>query len=267
MDTYEGSQTDPLSLHKYVYCADNPVNRIDPLGHEGIEDVLDSIGVIFALGGLPNLAIKNAALASSGTCGPDVTIPVLRTIDDAQRTFLYASPAQKYNAAYNVYNHPYDMLDGWDIDPLFALGHNAASAADFGNRSSLGTGGGKLTVQFGIPPKVYYAGSVNYILWGAMFSMFHEYYRNPLSGAPDSSFSENVAVASVWEAKFNNWLVGQGNPLDQLATEARAFVKCGYSGANPSSSALPLATNPSNVSTPSGGRFNWKWLGLHDTPQ
>jgi hypothetical protein len=32
MDTYEGTQTDPLSLHKYLYCGANPVNRADPGG-------------------------------------------------------------------------------------------------------------------------------------------------------------------------------------------------------------------------------------------
>jgi len=32
-DTDEGDQTDPLSLHKYLYVADNPVNCVDPSGH------------------------------------------------------------------------------------------------------------------------------------------------------------------------------------------------------------------------------------------
>ncbi len=31
-DTFEGSQSDPLSLHKYLYAADNPVNMVDPSG-------------------------------------------------------------------------------------------------------------------------------------------------------------------------------------------------------------------------------------------
>ena len=32
MDTFEGAQTDPLSLHKYLYAANNPVNGFDPTG-------------------------------------------------------------------------------------------------------------------------------------------------------------------------------------------------------------------------------------------
>lgn len=34
MDTFEGTQEDPLSLHTYLYCHDNPVNGTDPSGHE-----------------------------------------------------------------------------------------------------------------------------------------------------------------------------------------------------------------------------------------
>ncbi len=33
-DSYEGSQTDPLSLHKYLYCQGDPVNGTDPTGHD-----------------------------------------------------------------------------------------------------------------------------------------------------------------------------------------------------------------------------------------
>jgi RHS repeat-associated protein len=33
MDTDEGSQADPGSLHKYAYCGADPVNTFDPSGH------------------------------------------------------------------------------------------------------------------------------------------------------------------------------------------------------------------------------------------
>jgi RHS repeat-associated protein len=42
MDSYEGSNQDPLSLHKYLYCQNNPVMGIDPSGlyleFRGVED-------------------------------------------------------------------------------------------------------------------------------------------------------------------------------------------------------------------------------------
>jgi len=33
MDTYQGNNEDPLSLHKYLYCQADPVNGVDPNGH------------------------------------------------------------------------------------------------------------------------------------------------------------------------------------------------------------------------------------------
>ncbi len=34
-DTYAGNNEDPLSLHKYLYVCDNPVNMVDPSGQDG----------------------------------------------------------------------------------------------------------------------------------------------------------------------------------------------------------------------------------------
>jgi RHS repeat-associated protein len=34
MDSYEGDNSDPASLHKYTYCGNNPANAHDPSGHD-----------------------------------------------------------------------------------------------------------------------------------------------------------------------------------------------------------------------------------------
>ena len=34
MDTEEGDENDPLSLHKYIYTGDDPINQADPSGHD-----------------------------------------------------------------------------------------------------------------------------------------------------------------------------------------------------------------------------------------
>lgn len=39
MDGYEGSNRDPLSLHKYLYCQGNPVNRFDPSGQNSLGEI------------------------------------------------------------------------------------------------------------------------------------------------------------------------------------------------------------------------------------
>jgi RHS repeat-associated protein len=40
MDSYEGNTSDPLSLHKYAYCCDSPVNRCDPGGNQSATDLV-----------------------------------------------------------------------------------------------------------------------------------------------------------------------------------------------------------------------------------
>ena len=39
MDSYEGRQIDPLSLHKYLYTHGNPVNSVDPSGYTTLNEV------------------------------------------------------------------------------------------------------------------------------------------------------------------------------------------------------------------------------------
>lgn len=55
MDTYAGNNEDTLSLHKYLYAADDPVNKVDPSGQEyGDFDIsLSSIGGLLAKIGTP----------------------------------------------------------------------------------------------------------------------------------------------------------------------------------------------------------------------
>jgi hypothetical protein len=44
-DTFMGNIFEPRSLHKYLYANGNPVSRIDPSGHESIEEV-EAVGAI-----------------------------------------------------------------------------------------------------------------------------------------------------------------------------------------------------------------------------
>jgi RHS repeat-associated protein len=53
MDGFEGSSADPLSLHKYVYCANNPVNRVDPSG----ESYLMEMGVSASISEMMQVAM------------------------------------------------------------------------------------------------------------------------------------------------------------------------------------------------------------------
>jgi len=43
MDTYEGDQEDPASLHKYQYCAANPINGLDPSGQMELSELMGAV--------------------------------------------------------------------------------------------------------------------------------------------------------------------------------------------------------------------------------
>ena len=65
MDTYAGDNGDPLSLHKYLYGGDNPVNRIDPSGHDGelisTMAAVGTVGILAAETAPPTIEAEGAA--------------------------------------------------------------------------------------------------------------------------------------------------------------------------------------------------------------
>ena len=46
MDSYEGADTDPISLHKYLYASADLTNRIDPSGHDGESGLAEEVGTL-----------------------------------------------------------------------------------------------------------------------------------------------------------------------------------------------------------------------------
>jgi hypothetical protein len=50
MDTYEGKLENPCSIHKYLYVHGNPVNMVDPSGHEG--NFISMLASLFTAEGL-----------------------------------------------------------------------------------------------------------------------------------------------------------------------------------------------------------------------
>ncbi|HVM62944.1 MAG TPA: hypothetical protein VMV72_18935 [Verrucomicrobiae bacterium] len=250
MDSYEGGQEEPLSLHRYLYGQDDPVNRMDLSGNDAVEAVaVTDIGA--SLGSFSGFSVSAPkALSSGSTCGPDITKALMLTMEDVAQAYKDASI---YKKAYMRFLTPVFMGGGWDIAKVSDVGFD--NPVDFGNGSSLGTGLGKLTVQFGNPPKVYYASAVNYVLWGEMFSLLEATYGNVLYSEPDAELWARAYKAVKWGDSFNS-----------MAKETSAFVKYGYaSTADPSSTALPLAPNPENIGASS--RFKWQWKRLHDTYQ
>jgi hypothetical protein len=84
MDTYEGSQDTPLSLHKYLYGYADPVNRSDPSGHDSLEELsaVNSIQGDMMANILPSVARGGAnALISVGRTGARLAFGEITAVD------------------------------------------------------------------------------------------------------------------------------------------------------------------------------------------
>jgi len=100
-DTYQGRTGQPASLHLYLYCYDNPINAIDPSGHED----LAGLGVSEeAFGGQNSWTQVTAPRGTVfGKCGPRVDEAVNQTLADMSASFA-ALPdfSSKYEACENI---------------------------------------------------------------------------------------------------------------------------------------------------------------------
>ncbi len=73
MDTYEGDPQSPQSLHKYLYVGANPVNMLDPSGHDGLMELLTTFAIQQALNFIVDFTFRNvltvfiSALIPKGT--------------------------------------------------------------------------------------------------------------------------------------------------------------------------------------------------------
>ena len=53
MDTYAGDNQNPISMHKYLYCGDDPVNETDPEGQDFMATITTVMNIFTQLGMTP----------------------------------------------------------------------------------------------------------------------------------------------------------------------------------------------------------------------
>lgn len=67
MDSFEGSPSDPLSLHKYLYCAADPVDRIDPSGYGSLIGVSMAMTIETSLHPMYDTGVSSVGFAMMDT--------------------------------------------------------------------------------------------------------------------------------------------------------------------------------------------------------
>jgi RHS repeat-associated protein len=65
VDTYEGSGGDPVSLHKYVYSNNDPVNRRDPSGYDSIVDLPITLSISVSEDAITVISEKGVEIVAS----------------------------------------------------------------------------------------------------------------------------------------------------------------------------------------------------------
>src|SRR5208282_3577914 len=75
MDTQQGEVTSPLSLHKYLYDSANPVNRMDPTGHDDIGELMTAAAINVTISAISNIGIT--ALAAGASMSPDTNLDAI----------------------------------------------------------------------------------------------------------------------------------------------------------------------------------------------
>jgi hypothetical protein len=168
-----------------------------------------------------------------GTCGPDVTIAVNRTLDQIASVYEKWSFWEKCRACIALHTRP---GDGWDIIPLKELG-----TGDFDKWPEIkGRAMKDRNVQ--VVGRCYNGGSVNFVMWGKANQLCYNTFKSEIYSPLVA-----LAVADTWKT-----VMYDGAERD----DALLFVAIGYGGAL---SSLPYHIGYDDPINLCVQPFEWTW--------
>jgi len=206
---------DPIAerggLNLYAFVKNNPIQWVDPSGEDP---------------------------KSCCECGPDVTAPLKQTLENIRGTFKTGiSDASRTSACLTIVGAGTGGITAaqgaWDIRQLFEYSQGTNGCTDCRN-----------TVAF--EGKCYYAGQVNFAMWGLMFKLCSEWMNKGYTEQDAHDF------VTIW--KGNEYGQGADNVFVQ---QAQAFTAYGYTGTG--SLAGALSHCPLSKLKWKAFSFDWAW--------
>jgi hypothetical protein len=231
MDDYEGVNSQPATLHKYLYAHADPVNGIDPSGRFTLVERLAvaSAVAILAIAQTSFLPYhRNGQPIAGGfgsqEAGDDVTAGIVQLLDRVDAYYGSLSISERRIMARNLL-HPEQANGMWDINPLSLIKLNLQGRKPFpGLRIGAGPMDGTVTFM----RRPVYAVSLNYILFGRLMGLIHE---DRDIGIQRHFYSSDTITAAVFFRQDIQLAMVQGSqPLltYEPAEQALDFAMLGY---------------------------------------
>jgi len=255
MDSFEGHETDPMSLHKYAYCASEPINKADPSGHDITE-------VLTMMDGFGNFMAPLISAFPRG--GPDVTAVLARTLNEVNAFYDDLSPRKKNESEEALRATIGSLFSGiwgksWEIHDVRAISpqNNILTMGSGVGKHDYKCGEGQFAGTLAVDHKCFYAHAVNYAIWGRMWRVIHDKAERVGYGAGSWTLAEAKSHVRGFKALPPNLDIGNEN-----MREAVWMTEYGWTGKLPAEAKGLLCVPVGEVTE--GVSFQWKWLPYHD---